>query len=233
VAGVLRREKFSSTRAFSFEDLESKVRAVLERARAQARQTIAQAEQQGRQSGARLEIEARQRGFQEGHQEGLEQARTEAAQTALQEAQQELAQLCRALTEGLSAFEEGKRRLLATAECGLIDLALAAARRVCKHDVGKSSATVRANVQALLEMVKHEHDLEVHLNPAECDALRAALPELIASTGRLAHVEIVADPIVERGGCLLHTSSGTIDASVELQLERVAKALVQQPSNES
>ncbi|MFQ5804920.1 MAG: FliH/SctL family protein [Phycisphaerae bacterium] len=226
MAGVLRREKFSSGPAFSFEDLEGKARAILAEARAQARQIVDRAEEEGRRRAAALEQEGYPRGLEEGRRQGFQQAHAQAAEGALQEAREELAQLARALAEALDTFEESRRRLLATAECGLLELSLAIARRVCKHDVGASSAAARANAGALLEMVKHEGDLELHLNPAECEALRNALPELIASTGRLAHVEIVADPAVQRGGCLLHARDGTIDASLETQLDHVAAALV-------
>ncbi len=226
MAGVLRREKFVSRSAFSFEDLEGKARAVLDQARQQAQQIVARAEEEGRRRAAELEKEAYPRGLEEGRRQGFEQTRAEAAEAALQEARQDLAQLAQALAGGLEAFEGSRHRLLATAECGLLDVALAIARRVCKHDVGASSAAARANARALLEMVKHEDDLKLHLNPAEYDRLHQAVPELVASTDRLAHVGVVADPAVERGGCVLHTRDGTIDASLETQLERVATALL-------
>ena len=232
MAGVLRREDFCSEPTFSFQELEAEGRAIVERAREQARQIVAGAEQQGRERGAQLAAEARRRGLEEGRRAGHEQALREARQSALQEAREDLGRLSRALSEGLTAFEENKRRLLATAECGLIELALAVARRVCKHDVGGSSAAALANARALLEMVKHEADVELHLNPAECDALRSAAAELGAASGRLTHVEIVPDAAVARGGCVLHARDGTIDALLETQLDRVADALVEKHGHE-
>ena len=232
MAGVLRPAKFASRPAFSFEDLEGKARAVLDQAHAQTRQIVAHAEEEGRRRAAQLEKEAYPRGLEQGRREGFEQVRAEAADTALQEARQDLAQLVQALAAGLEAFEDSKRRLLASAECGLLELALAIARRVCKHDVGASSAAACANARALLKMVKHEGDLELHLDPAEYEKLCQAMPELVASTDRLTHVEVVADAAVRRGGCVLHTRDGTIDASVDTQLDRIAAALVEKPLDE-
>lgn len=225
MAGVLRREQFSSKAVFSFQDVEGQARAVLERAQAEARQIVARAEQEGRRRSAELEAQGLPRGLEQGQREGLAQARREAAQTALQEARQGISRLAEALQESLAAFDAGKRHLLACAERGMIALALAVARRVCKHDAGASSEAALANARALLNMVKHEHDLRLHLSPAECDTLRQAAPELFASVGRLGHVEIVADSSVARGGCVLHGRDGTIDASLERQLDRVAEAL--------
>jgi len=233
VAGVLRREKFCSSPAFSFKDLEGQARSLLDEARAQARQILAEAEQQARRRAIQLEREAAPRGREQGRREAFEQAREEAARVAREEARQDYTKLCQALTAGLAAFDQNKRRLLATAESGMLELALAIARRVCKHDVGASSDTARDNAAALLEMVKHESDLALHLNPADHETLRTAVPELLASANRLAHVELVADPAVARGGCVLQSCHGTIDTTLETQVDRVAAALVKLPGNEA
>jgi flagellar assembly protein FliH len=230
VAGVLRREKFASVPPFSFPDVEGQARLIQERAEEQARETVAQAEEEARQRAARIEKEAHERGLQEGRREGLAQVRREATQAATDEARADLARLTQALETGLAAFEESRRRLLALAECGLIELALTIARRVCKRDVGTTSATALANARAVVQMAEHERDLEVHVNPAECAALQQAAPQLLASTKRLTHVKIVPDGEVERGGCVLHSRVGTIDASVETQLDRVAEALLERPA---
>lgn len=226
MAGILRREKFSTTAAFSFQDLDRKAAAMLEQARAQAKQIVAEAEALGRRRAAEVERQAFPRGLEEGRKQGFEQAHREGLETALRAGRADLAELGQTVGAALRAFEQDKRRLLALAESGVLELALAIARRVCRHDAGSSSAAARDNARALLEMVRHEHDLVLHFNPAECETLRAALPELAAAVGGLGHVEIVADPDVQRGGCVLHTRHGTIDAKLETQLDRVAEALV-------
>lgn len=226
MAGILRRETVSSTPAFSFPDLESDARAIIDQARRQAVDILAKAESEARQRGVRIEREAHARGAETGRREGTEQARVEALETARRDARDELNSLSRTLREALAEFEDNKRRLLAQAECGVIDLALSIARRVCKHDVGASSESALANARAVLEMARHERDPELRMNPADRDLLGDALPEVIAAVEGLEHVGIVADGEIDRGGCVLCTRAGTIDASIETQLDRVAQALV-------
>ena len=79
VAGVLRREKFSSGPAFSFRDLESEARCVVDEARAEAHRIVADAEERGRRRAARLEAEAIPQGRERGRREAFEQAREEVA----------------------------------------------------------------------------------------------------------------------------------------------------------
>ena len=233
MAGVLRREKFNSIPAFSFADLEHQARAILEEAHAQARRIVAEAEEEGRRRAAVLEQAAKPRGYETGRREAYEQTRAEAAQAAMEEARREYTGLSVALTSGLAEFEQDKRRMLAIAEGGIIALAVAIARRVCKHAAAADSATARENVRALLEMVKHENDIQLHLNPAECDTMQAALPDMVEACNNMAHVQLLPDPNVAKGDCLLKTHNGMIDATLDTQLDRIASALLKSTAGDA
>ena len=179
MAGVIRREKFCSSPPFSFTDLEGQARTVLERADEQARQIVRQAQEQGQQLVEQAKQQACQTGLEEGRRDGLRQMQTEAREAVFQETRERMDRLAQALTTGLAEFEQNKRRLIGMAEAGLIDLALAIARRVCKLLVETSPEAARANARHLLEAVEHDGDLELRVNPAEYDALREVAGEVL------------------------------------------------------
>ncbi len=226
--GILRPENYRSRPAFSFADFESQARSQLDQAREQARQIVTQARKLAEQRARQIEQQAHQRGLEEGRREGLEQIRREAAEQARQEARQRYAQLAESLQCALREFDQSKRRLLALAESGLIELALAIARRVCKLQAGRDSQTARANVRAALELARHENDLEVLLSPEDYQCLSETFPQLLAEVGLRENVRLLADPAVAPGGCVLRSRSGTIDAQIETQLDRIARALLEQ-----
>ena len=229
MAGVIRKEQLTDARPFSFADLEEQGRQIIQHAQAQAEQIL----QNSRAEDRRLSEEHRQAGYQAGltagRTEGLEQIRAEAHANAVREARDETALLLRSLSRALEEFEQCKRNLVAAAESGLIELALAIARRVCKLTIGTSHDAVRANARTLLEMVQHADDAELHFNPAEYELLREMGPDLLAQTEQFAHVELVADERVDLGDCLLRAHAGEIDAAVETQLDRIAAALLVKP----
>lgn len=222
---VIGRESQPGGCAFSFEDLEQQARALLERAREEARRLHAAALAEAAASVQAEQQRGYRRGLEEGRAAGLEQVRREAAQAALLEARESLASLRASLSAAVRDFEQAKRRLIASAEAGLLELALAIARRVCKTRTAGDVEAARANARHLLELARHEHDLQLRLHPADADALRDALPELLAATESAAHVELIADESVGRGGCVLTSRDGTIDASIDTQLDRIAEAL--------
>ena len=225
MGGVIRREHVAATAAFSFQDVEREAGEMLARARAQAERLLADAETRARQTAEVHLRDAWAQGLAAGRQAGLEEIRREARQAAVDAARAELTRLTHALGAGLAEYERNRRSLIALAESGLIELAVAIARRVCKIQVAASAEPVRANVGVLLELVKQHEDVELRLNPADAELLADVAGEFAKHTAALGHVTLKADPAVARGDCCLRTRVGTIDASIEGQLDRIAAAI--------
>jgi flagellar assembly protein FliH len=225
MAGVIRREKPTRSGAFSFADLEQQGRAIIERAEAQAREILAAARREAAGVSEHERRRAHDEGLAAGRAAGLEQIRSEAHAAAVREARQGVAQLAGSLRHVLAEFDQHKRSLIAAAESGLIELALQIARRVCKLEVGQSSAAALANARTLLDMAQHAEDVELCFNPGDFELLKETGPQLVRAGRQYSHVGLAADPSVERGGCRLRTRAGQIDAGIEVQLQRIAEAL--------
>ncbi len=225
MSSVIRREDVPRAPTFSFQDLERLAADILEQAHAQARTIISAAHQQSQSVAERHKNEGRKVGLAAGRKAGLEEIRREARAATMQAAQADLDHLKRALASGLDEYEQGKRSLLAAAESGLIELALAIAQRVCKIMVNDSCEPARANARALLELVKHHGDIQLLVNPADHELLQDVAADFVQSIGGLQHASITPDAGVDRGGCVLRSSDGEIDASIAGQLERIAATL--------
>ncbi len=68
--------------------------------------------------------------------------------------------------------------------------------------------------------------LTLHVHPDQCDAVRARLAATgdAQSEAPLPRFEVQADPACVPGVCRIETEHGTVDASLEVQLARVANA---------
>lgn len=226
MAGIIRREDANSTAlAYSFEDLEARARAMLARAQEQSRRLVADAQAQADQIRDAAREDGHAKGLEEGRMTGARQAHDEALPQALGAAKNQLTQLTSALAAGLREFDAAKRTLLAHAEASLLDLALSIAKRVCKQAALANPIVAVGNLREVLTLARHERDIAVHVNPAQHALLQQAAPKILEDLRRLDHVNVVADEAVTAGGCVLHSSTGTIDAQIEPQLERIAAAL--------
>jgi flagellar assembly protein FliH len=107
--------------------------------------------------------------------------------------------------------------------------ALQAALQVAEHIVGRAlelEPSRIADITApLLAKVRRAAWLRVHVHPADEAALHLAVPELCARLQLTHALHIVADSAMARGGCVIESSIGELDARIETRIEAFARAL--------
>lgn len=141
-----------------------------------------------------------------------DRVRAEAAARGRREAEVEAAAR---LLQAAAAAE----RLRAHAEGELPRLAVAVARRLIGDALEDDPSRVRAVVAQALERARRARRIEIHAHPDDVPHLRSV------ASGSETTVAVVPDPSVGRGGCVLHTDVGEVDARIEVQLAALEQAL--------
>ncbi|WP_230467119.1 FliH/SctL family protein [Lujinxingia vulgaris] len=142
----------------------------------------------------------------------------------------------RALEEGQrQATEEtldalGKARaeydlLLKRAEPDMVRLAFQIASRLIGESLEMAPERVEQMVARSLELVRGKRQVLLRVHPDDLATLRAAEARLSYVVGG-APVHLQADEEVARGGCLIETESGQIDARLQTQLDVLQAALL-------
>jgi flagellar assembly protein FliH len=155
-----------------------------------------------------LEQQAREEGYAAGHAEGLAAAR-ELTQTRLAR----LDALLDAAARPLQAMDE-------RVELELARLAMTVARQVLSHELRTSpDLVVEAVRQAALALPAASGSLRVRLHADDLALLR----QLGAAEE---HWQLLADPTLQRGDCLLESERSRLDARVETRLAAVVDAVL-------
>jgi flagellar assembly protein FliH len=159
---------------------------------------------------AALSRDAFAKGYAEGEREG-ERAVRDRVET-------ELARLARGLDD-LLAF---RLDLLRRSERQLLQLALAIADRIVQREVSVDPLLLESMARRAIERVGHQPVATIHLHPLDHAALSATrgghLPE--------GAIDVVADPTLDRGACLVRLAEGQIDASADAQMQEITRALL-------
>lgn len=210
-------------------DLQADADRLREAARAEAEQILERAREQGRAEAERLHAEARAAGEacgrEAGHAEGLEAGRAEAA--AAWEAQ--LQGLNDGWLEALVGFETHAVSAAQAAERGVIELALKLAEKVVhRHVETVGAAALVDQARAALALVLDPCKLRLRVSEAdhESGVLASALPEVLDRARQAEAVELIPDGAITPGGCVVEHGHGTIDATLETQLARLAELLL-------
>ena len=207
-------------------DLEKQAAGIVEAARVEAAHMIQEAQTQA----ATLVGEAAPRGFAEGREQGLAEGREEGCRLGREEAlgqyTTELASLAESWTAAIEVFEADRRATLQTAREDIVELALAMGGRIARRVIEADPAVVQDQVAEAISLVTAPSGMTISINPDDRKLVQAVLPALCERLQKSGHVELRDDPDVERGGCVLSTGKGVIDATLEKQIERIAEVLL-------
>ncbi|HOA72559.1 MAG TPA: FliH/SctL family protein [Phycisphaerae bacterium] len=216
-------------RSFQINDVMDEARAFVAKAHAEAEETLRQAELRARQ----IEEEARragdERGYREGYERGLAEGREAGRQEAFEAAKQEFgeqqASLISACQQIISTIEAEREAWETAARQDLIDLAMAIARRVAHHVGREHREVVLANLEEAVRLVGARTDVTITVHPLDAEAARAFAQSLMDLREQWQKVRIVEEPELSPGGCRVHWGSGSIDSTLETQLDRIEAEL--------
>lgn len=224
-------------RGFNFTDIAEEARRTLVEAQAQAAAMIEQARAAVRADCEHTRVEAARMGYDEGLAKGLEAGRVAGREEAFAEAKKEFAErqaaLVQAFTAAVASIEEGRRAWLSAAHQDLVELALAIARRVV-HQVGQAERdAVLGNLEQAVRIVGARSEVTIAINPVDAEGARAFARGLTETAETWAHVRLVEEAEISPGGCRVSWGSGSINCTLEKQLERIERELKNQDERES
>jgi flagellar assembly protein FliH len=107
-------------------------------------------------------------------------------------------------------------------ETSLVELALQIAKKIVRREVTIDREVALTLVKVSLAKLHDRSIAEIHLNPEDFTYVQAHREKL----GFRGALEIIEDPLVSVGGCLIHTETGDIDARIESQFEEIAHGLL-------
>ena len=118
--------------------------------------------------------------------------------------------------------------LLSETQNQMVELVLLIAHKVVKKISTEERGIVVENVRAALKLLESERRVEIRVHPDDLAHSHVGLKELTSALESERTISFYADPNVERGGCVIETDLGNIDARISsqfLELERQIRAV--------
>ncbi len=216
-----------------FSDLTRNAQSIVENARRQSRQILESAR---REAGAIIE-RAETEGFEKGRSQGLAQGSAEGEAAARRETvaslSEQLGLLTQSWTDALQQWERDRADLLHAAREDVLRLAIELAAHIVHRHVKTDPAQVIDQVAHSLALIAQPSRVEICIHPDDRAVLQDVLPGIVEGASNVRHAELRDDDAVNRGGCVIRTERGRIDATIRTQLRRVAEALLPGASTES
>ncbi len=157
---------------------------------------------------------ARQGGYQDGYRDGL---------VALEAFKQSYAQQVTAQMNTLAAAFRGQlEQLEAGLAAQVAEVAIALARQVVRSELEtRPECVAQVAQEALASTLVAAQQIALHLHPDDHALVAAHAGEALAARG----ARLIPDAALARGGCVVDTEVGIIDASIEARWRRATAAM--------
>lgn len=181
-------------------------------------QGFSEGKEQGFSEGKAAGFDAgKKAGYMEGFMQGEQTVRRE-MDSAVQQAAEEAANII------AEANRQAQLTILST-EKQILNLAVAIAEKILAYELDTNSQAVVSIVKKALDKVRDQTQITIRINPADFAIVIAAKHEFEAILQREQSVEFSADQTVSRGGCVIDSAFGSIDAQKETQMQAI-RALI-------
>jgi flagellar biosynthesis/type III secretory pathway protein FliH len=104
----------------------------------------------------------------------------------------------------------------------VVKLAVEVAKKIVHREINADPDVIQTLVRVALGHVAEKSAVTIHLNPADYSHLLEQRAELSQAAAR--DIALLADKSIERGGCLIQTTCGDIDARIEEKFREVEHA---------
>lgn len=213
--------------AFNFEDLRDECEAYLVRVREQARQILQNAKQDAEEL-RRTTFEAARTS---GHAAGMRDAEREVAQRAEAIAEQRLAQRMQsalpALQSIVSQLTAQRDEWLANWESNAVRLCVAVGEKLVRTRIQVRPDAATEMISEALRLAAGNPHVAVRIHPDDLAAFGEQADDVIRTLAACSDIKVVPQEDIARGGCLIETRQGVIDARLETMAARIAEELLQ------
>jgi flagellar assembly protein FliH len=161
---------------------------------------------------AQLEKTAYENGFHQGEKAGMEMA------------ERKMEAVMRRYSESILEVARLKPALYAAVERDVTKLALEVAKKIVHREIQADREIIITLVKVALSHVSEKSAVTVHLHPVDYNYLLEHRAELTNGAGNGREIMLLADKSIERGGCLVQSECGDIDARIEEEFREVERS---------
>jgi flagellar assembly protein FliH len=156
---------------------------------------------------------ARQQGYEEGYQAGIAAAR------------EELAPAATAMAHALAEAQQLRAEAADQVEARAVELSLRLAEKVLAGTLEVQPERVVDVVRGALRCLVDRERVTVQVNTLDLELVRDAVEPIASTLGGIDNIDVQEDRRVARGGALVRSAAGEVDATIETKLARAREVL--------
>lgn len=192
-------------------DAEKAAQDIITKAQAEAQEIITKAHSDEEE----IRSSAYRKGYDEGRESGYNDGQTE---------QERLVGRIHRIVESVMNRRE---EILKETEQQIVDLVILMTRKIVKIISENQKGVVLSNVLAALKKVKARSSVIIHVNLEDVKLTSEHTNEFIKRVEAVQDITVIEDSAVDKGGCIVETDFGAVDARIASQLGELENKILE------
>jgi flagellar assembly protein FliH len=192
-------------------DAEQAASKIIEDAKLEAERII----QEANVEKENIKATAHQDGYKEGHEQGF------------MEGQNEVNRLVERVHKIVESVMVRREEILCETEQQIVELVLLMTRKVVKIISENQKTVVLSNVLAALKKIRTRGNITLRVNTEDLKLTTAHVDEFIKRIENVNGISVIEDSAVDKGGCIVETDFGAIDARISSQLAELESKIME------
>ncbi len=187
------------------ENAQKEAQQIIEKARRDAQKIIDEAKVEE----SSIFEKAKSDGLKHGQEEGFKQGNLEAER------------LIERIHKIIEAIQAKRQSILDETEQQIVNLVILISRKVVKIMSDNQKSVIMSNVVQSLKKVKGSGDVTLRVNLQDVSLTTEHINDFIKQVENIKKIFVVEDSSVDKGGCIVETDFGAIDARISSQLSEL------------
>jgi flagellar assembly protein FliH len=134
----------------------------------------------------------------------------------------EIAKIKEQTAKYFKQLEDSKKTMINGLEHVLLSFCVELTKKILSCELETNKEIITATIKRALAMIADRENVVIRVSPGDMEVASGNKDFLSSVTERLENVRIEEDTRVGKGGCIIESNSGTVDARLGVQLEEVA-----------
>ena len=142
-----------------------------------------------------------------------------------EEAANRLNDTAKTLGSALEEVSHLRETILNSSTDDMLRLVMAISRQVIQHEIETREDVILTIITKALHAAIKADEFHIKINPADFKVVAENKPLFLTSISGLKNITFEADPGISRGGCVVESTLGRVDATLETKLDEINKQL--------
>ena len=124
----------------------------------------------------------------------------------------------------LTELKDLKVHIFRDSEGEMLKLIELIVKKIIGEEIKTGEAVIRHSIRTAANFLTDKRKVRIIINPDDMEEVKKMLPDLSRLT-KGGNFQLTEDPSIGKGGCMLETGFGRVNATIEDQLDEIIKVI--------